>query len=199
MTEKMPHTKTSMDAASYALWKELRASCIKRLKPKAIYGTACCLLWLTAGLLFAKTGLLSLVLLLCATYLPVGVAHMFFADAKDDWFGPFAPSFYLLSPVIGFFVLCGHVAGMFRGMPFLPTILTGKRLASITRDVDDGQGYRFTMTSGQSVSIVRDRYDSRRLEISFNQRGLSGAVGDLTSLLLYIDEALLGVPTAGNS
>lgn len=200
MNEKMPHTKTSMDAASYALWKELRAPCIKRLAPKAVFGTACCLLWLAAGLLYGKVGLLSLVLLLSATYLPVGFAHMAFGGAKDDWFGPFAPSFYLLSPLIGIFILCGQVVGVVTGMPLIPTILSGRNLAGITRDVDDGHGYRFTMTTGQSAIIIRDgvSFDPRRFYIPFNRRGLSGAVGDLTSLLMCIDEALLDAPTAGN-
>jgi len=167
--------------------------------PKAIYGTACSLLWLAAGLLFGKVGLLSMVLLLSATYLPVGILHMLFGGCKDDWFGPFTPSFYLLSPVIGFFVLLGQVIGVLRGMPFIPTILTGKNLASISRDVDDGQGYRFTMTSGQFVDIVRDEYEPRRLHIRFNQKGWGGVVGDLTSLLMYLDDGLVGAPTSEKS
>jgi hypothetical protein len=43
---------------------------------------------------------------------------MFFGAAKDDWFEWFTPSFYLLSPVIGFFILCGQVGDVLRGKPF---------------------------------------------------------------------------------
>jgi hypothetical protein len=190
----MRHTKTSMDAASYALWKELRAPCIKRIRPKAIYGTACCLLWLMAGLLFGKTGLLWLVLVWFLLYLPVGIAHMFFGECKDSWWDRFAPAFYMMSPVIGFFILLGQVVGMIRGKPFIPTIFTGKDLASISRDVDDGHGYRFTMTSGKSVAITRDKYDSRRMHIPYHHGTCSGCVGDLTGLLTELDEALIGAP-----
>jgi hypothetical protein len=192
----MPPTKTSMDTASYALWQELRASCIKeeKLKPKAIYGTACCLLWLAAGLLFGKVGLLCLVLLWFVLHLGVGVAHLFLAHAKNDWLNRFAPSFYLLSPIIGFFMLCVQVGGVLRGKPFIPTILSGKNLASISRDVDDGHGYLFTMTSGKSAAIIRDEYELRRHRIRF-PRGF-GAVGRLPLLLIYLDDALLGAPTS---
>lgn len=195
----MSHTKTSMDAASYALWQELRASCIQaeKLKTKAIYGTACCLLWLAAGLLFGKVGLLCLVLLWFFLYLGVGVGHLFLAHAKDDWLNWFAPAFYLASPLIGFLMLLIQVGGVLRGNPFIPTILSGKNLASISRDIDEGHGYLFTMTSGKSAAIIRDEYERHRYHIRF-PRGF-GAAGSVPFLLMYLDEGLLGAPTSNIS
>lgn len=180
----MSHTKTSMDAASYALWQELRASCIQaeKLKTKAIYGTACCLLWLATGLLFGKFGLLCLVLLWFFLYLGVGVGHLFLAHAKDDWPNWFAPAFYRASPLIGFLMLL---------------ILSGKNLASISRDIDEGHGYLFTMTSGKSVAIIRAEYERHRYHIRF-PRGF-GAAGSVPFLLMYLDEGLLGAPTSNIS
>jgi hypothetical protein len=42
--------------------------------------------------LFGKAGLLALVLVWFALYLPIGVAQMFFGAAKDDWVDRFTPS-----------------------------------------------------------------------------------------------------------
>lgn len=186
-----------MDDASYALWLELRNICLKRLRPMAIYGTVCCLLWPTVWLLFGQEGLHFLVLVWFALYLPVGLAHMLFGVGKDDWFDWFTPAFYLLSPLFAIFILCGQLRGVWHGKPFIPTILTGKGLARITRD-SDGPWYCFTTTSGQRVAITRDEYNKNELFIRFHTTyGISGAVdSDLSRILMYLDDGLLGVPAA---
>lgn len=185
----------TMDSTSYELWQKLRAPCVQRLKPKALYGTACSLAWLAAGLLFGQTGLLSLALVWFVLFLPVGFAHMLFAGCKEDWESWFAPSFYLLSPLIAAGIIAKQFVGLLKGMPLIPTILSGRNLASISYDGD--VGYCFKMTSGQTVAITRDKYDRRRLFVGFHQGGCSGVVGsELSQMLLYLDDGLLGAPTA---
>lgn len=181
--------ETTMDAASYELWIKLRTPWVRKLRRQAIKVTASSVLWGGMWILAAERGLLGLGLIALVLWLAAGIPQALFADCKDDKFEWFAPAFFFLSPFAAAFVGIGRLVRWAQGEPLVPTMLSGRGLVSITPTSEAGEGYRFTMASGLSTSIMRDRsYEQFGVQTPVYRSKVS--VGPLEAVVVDLDLAL---------
>jgi hypothetical protein len=180
------HPNNLMDPASKELWVSLRDKWLETYVPIVVKGMTFNLLWLAAGLVFGKPGLLSLVLVLAVVFLVPGVVYTFKEVPEEV----FVPAWYLLSPLNTGAILGFYLANwLAKRNPVLPTILTGKGIASFTREGVDKQDYRVTMTDGRStVLAVSKSYHPGAYVIRVGHN--SFVLGSLEQVLGNIDDGL---------